>query len=582
MNFRTTLILAVVLLGLGVFAFIATRDNGASSTTTSTDSSGPDDAKGRKLFDVKADSLDKLVIHPADGPAIELAKSAGQWKLSQPVNWPADSFEVERVLGAIIDLRSRGGVDLDAKNSASTGLEKPRYRIEASGEGKTVKLDVGSRSAFGSDLYVRADDGKQADLVAGGTLAERLSKGTAKLAESLRDKQLVTLSSVLVRQVEVDRRGGRLVLQKAGADWNVTQPANVKADASEASSLLDPIVGLRAAEFAEESAAQKGGAQLEQPRAVIWISTAAPATQPATQAAAVPATLPSSTSAVVAALQSQGTRGGTVIIIGQPVDIEGEKTWVKVLDPNRPPVVAQVALSQVSFDKLNHASPLTLRDKIAVDIDPMKVRSFTLAIDRPATTQPATRPAELREFTIERRKETPATLGPAAPLPIPATTATTQPAATQPTTQLAATQPATLPAVELSKWLFSSGGEGDADEGQLTDLLTALHPLRVEKYIEANPTTQPAGTYTLTVHTSGSKPGEPGEDFVLRITDTGPTGPVIASYKDLTFELARPFVEKLTGDFKTKKPEPPPIPQGGSPFGGEGSPFGGRPPRFGQ
>jgi Domain of unknown function (DUF4340) len=570
MNFRTTLILAVVLLGLGVFAFIATRDNGASSTTTSTDSSGPDDSKGRKLFDVKADALDKLVIRPSDGPAIELAKSAGQWKLSQPVNWPADSFEVDRVLGAVVDLHSRGSVDLDPKNAASIGLDKPRYHIEASGGGKTVKLDV------------RADDAKQADLVAGGTLAERLSKGTAKLAESLRDKQLVTLSSVLVRQVEVDRRGGRLVMQKTGADWNVIQPANVKADTSEASSLLDPIVGLRATEFAEESAAQNAGAQLEQPRAVVWISTAAPATQPATQAAAGPATLPSSPSAVVAALQSQGTRGGTVVIIGQPVDIEGEKTWVKVLDPNRPPVVAQVAFSQVSFDKLNHASPLTLRDKAAVDIDPEKVRSFTLAIDRPATTQPATRPAELREFTIERRKETPAILGPAAP-PHPATqAATTQPATTQPTTQLAATQPATLPAAEPSKWLFSSGGEGNADEGQVTDLLTALHPLRAEKYIEANPTTQPAGTYTLTVHTTGSKPGEPGEDFILRITDAGPTGPVIASYKDLTFELARPFLDKLTGDFKTKKPEPPPIPQGGSPFGGEGSPFGGRPPRFGR
>ncbi|MDB5354369.1 MAG: hypothetical protein JWN24_822 [Phycisphaerales bacterium] len=581
MNFRTTLILAVVLLGLGVFAFIATRDNANPSTTSSTDDSGKDDSKGRKLFDVKADALDKLIIRPSDGPAIELAKSAGQWKLSQPVNWPADSFEVDRVLGAVVDLHSRGSVDLDPKNSASIGLDKPRYHIEASGGGKTVKLDVGSRAALGSDLYVRADDAKQADLVAGGTLAERLSKGTAKLAESLRDKQLVTLSSVLVRQIEVDRRGGRLVMQKTGTDWSVIQPATVKADASEASSLLDPIVGLRATEFAEESAAQKSGAQLEQPRAVVWISTAAPATQPAT-APAGPTTLPSSPSGVVAALQSQGTRGGTVVIIGQPVDIEGEKTWVKVLDPNRPPVVAQVAFSQVSFDKLHHASPLTLRDKAAVDIDPEKVRSFTLAIDHPATTQPATRPAELREFTIERRKETPAILGPAAP-PHPATqAATTQPATTQPATQLAATQPATLPAVEPSKWFFSSGGEGNADEGQVVDLLTALHPLRAEKYIEANPTTQPAGTYTLTVHTTGSKPGESGEDFILRITDTGPTGPVIAGYKDLTFELARPFMDKLTGDFKTKKPEPPPIPQGGSPFGGEGSPFGGRPPRFGR
>ncbi|MDB5301461.1 MAG: hypothetical protein JWO87_3124, partial [Phycisphaerales bacterium] len=145
MNFRTTLILAVVLLGLGVFGFIATRDNSDTTKTSATDGSGADESKGRKVFDVKADDLDKLVIRPLDGPAITLAKSAGQWKLSQPVAWPADSMEVDRVLGAIVGLHSRGRVDLDATNSTSVGLDKPRYHIEASGNGKSLKLDVGSR-----------------------------------------------------------------------------------------------------------------------------------------------------------------------------------------------------------------------------------------------------------------------------------------------------------------------------------------------------------------------------------------------------------------------------------------------------
>jgi len=138
----------------------------------------------------------------------------------------------------------------------------------------------------------------------------------------------------------------------------------------------------------------------------------------------------------------------------------------------------------------------------------------------------------------------------------PTTQPTTQPAvastqpATQPSTQpaLATTQPATQPA---SKWLFASGGQGDADEGQVTALLTSLHPLRAEKYLETAPTTQPSGSYNLTIHTID------GADFQLHFADPGNNGKLIGSYNDLTFELDRSLVEKLTGDFKTKKPEPP-------------------------
>jgi hypothetical protein len=164
-------------------------------------------------------------------------------------------------------------------------------------------------------------------------------------------------------------------------------------------------------------------------------------------------------------------------------------------------------------------------------------------------------------------------MGPIVPTTQPASVATTQPATTQPTTQVASTQPTTQPLVPVtqpatqpaSKWFFASGGQGDAEEGQVAALLTALHPLRVDKYLEIAPTTQPAGSYTLAVHTTD------GKDYTFRFTDPGAAGKVVGSYDDLTFEIDRSLLEKLTGDFKTKKPEFSPTPSfggaGGMPFG---------------
>jgi hypothetical protein len=209
-------------------------------------------------------------------------------------------------------------------------------------------------------------------------------------------------------------------------------------------------------------------------------------------------------------------------------------------------------------------------------IDPELVKSFTVAINRPATTQPTTQPAEMREFTIERHKVAPPVLGPSLPAgvsvapttqPSAATTQpstpTTQPglattqisapptqpsvATTQPseaTTQsaVATTAPTTQPAIAstqpvddiaTAKWIFASGGTGHADDGQVTDLLASLHPLRVEKYIE--PAKETGNAYTLTVHAIPAKAADAAEDYVFTFIET-PTR-VVGTYKDLQFEV---------------------------------------------
>ena len=146
----------------------------------------------------------------------------------------------------------------------------------------------------------------------------------------------------------------------------------------------------------------------------------------------------------------------------------------------------------------------------------------------PATTQPATQ-AAARE--------------PAATQPAAATQAAITPATTAPATQAAATQPA-------STWVFHSGGNGDAEDGQVKVLLDALHPLKAEKYLEQAPATQPSATYRLTVHTAAASGTT---DYIFSLIDPGSEKPLIGSYQDLTFEIERAFAAKLDGDFKTKK-----------------------------
>jgi hypothetical protein len=291
-----------------------------------------------------------------------------------------------------------------------------------------------------------------------------------------------------------------------------------------------------------------------------------------------------------------------------------EKSYVKVSDPN---VIAKASITQSNIDKLTKASPLSLRDRRVVNIDPTKVSELSLRIDRPATTQPTSRPAEQIEYQIDRRKEN-LMLGPMLPTPpatpttspspatkpsassrfdiispflalageVSATAPTTQPAnvspATGPATQVSAspsTQPVAAPVLPIvppppaSKWVLQSQGGTAADDDQVKDLLDALHPLKVEKYLESAPTTQPVANYILTVKTIGAG-GADTATYELQITDPGGEAKLIGHYNDLAFELDRSILKKLDGDFKTKRP-PEPVSTPPSFQGGGGFPPGG-------
>ena len=522
MNFRTTIILLVLLAGGGIFLFVANRH---ADNTDATQSGF--DAKGKKLFEQKADDVAKLVIRPADPGAkpIELAKQEGNWKLVQPVSWGAESFEARNLVDSIVDLRSKGGVDLDSANLSSTGLDHPRFTIEATDTtGKTTKIDVGNRSALGNDLYVKVGDDKSGQLVAGGGLADKLDKGLDKLADSLRDKQLVKITSTTARRLDVTHKDQKLALAKEGDDWKIVEPRPAPADSSAVSDLLFALTDLKADSYIDPASPEAADARFDRPKATVFLSAAAPSTQPTTTQPA-----------------------GVTLTFGQFASVDRDKIYVKLSDP---PIIARAAMTQSSLDRITGASVVALRDKKVVDIDPARVTGITLAIDHPSTTQPTTRPAEQSEFTLARRKEKPVTFG---PLPPPVTQpASTEPASTQAATPGPASQPAVASTQPASKWVVESGGSGDAIDADVDALLAALHPLTAVKYLDMPPTTQPAGTYAITIH-AGPGAGKGPEDFNFRFTNPGATGNVIGSYQDLVFELDRAILDKLDAKFRAPK-----------------------------
>src|SRR5687768_12056769 len=531
MNFKTTLVLIVLLAVAAIALFVTNRKGDTESADTSTTA-----GEGKKLIDVASDKVTKVTVAPSIGEKFTLEKSGTDWRLTEPVSAPAESFAVDSLVRAVTDARSRGAIEGADATSGATGLSNPSYRVDVVADGKTHTVNVGAKSSVGGNVYVSVGDGKEAYIVPV-SLAEQLEKPLS----DYRKTQLVDVASNQVKQLVVSDKDGKVTIraQKQGEDWHLVEPAKMPAEKSEIDDMIFAATGLRAVEFVSESAADAPKYQLNKPQLTVALSTEAPATQPATRPATIPTTAPAS---------------GRTIVFGRHDDVLKKNVYAMV---SGTPSIAKVAATAIeSFNK----KPIELRDKRAVNIDPEQVSKLSFTADVAATTQPTSKPASKREVSLQRRVES-AVLGPAVP--------TTKPATTQAATTQAATQAATQPAPELSKWELVSDPKGEASDAKVDAILTALHPLRAQKYLEAVPTTQaqPAATYTINVTTEAAG-GAGTAQHQIRLTDRGNDQPLLGEYNGLVFELDRAILRQLEGEFTkgaaAATPAPPAFPAGGN------------------
>src|SRR5206468_1652519 len=124
-----------------------------------------------------------------------------EWRITSPVNAPADAFKVDDLVREVTELRSSGRTD-----AAGKGLDQPQYVIEVTDkDGKTTRINVGSRSAVGDILYVKLDGQDQADLVSA-SIVDQLEKPISEY----RKTKLLTTSNDKITGVTVTHDGQTL------------------------------------------------------------------------------------------------------------------------------------------------------------------------------------------------------------------------------------------------------------------------------------------------------------------------------------------------------------------------------------
>jgi hypothetical protein len=495
MNFKTTILLLIALIAVSVVFYLdQTRPTPPAVGTDQTSA-----AQGPKLFNVESGQVNGVTIIDSDGNRTVINRDGAAWKMTEPVNAAAVDWQTQDLIRTICDLRSQGRPDA---TPADSGLDHPRYVVALSiTDGKSARLAIGNTAGIGDVMYARVDDGEV------NLIDSTLAKNLKTAADDLRDKHLLPTTPAEYKQVRITTPNLTLEMVKDGEKWKITQPAEMPGDGESISSLISTITGTEATEFVKNDSDELAFARFDHPTMQVWLSTAAPSTQPTT----LPA--PSFT-----------------LTIGSPDSLSKDHYFVQTSDG----LVAKIAKS--SLDSLQK-TPLDLLDRDVFSVVPADVSKISLVkaiFPTPSATQ-ATQPAPavLRPtFTqlvvLTRRPAAPPKLKPLGPT-------------------LAASQPATQPTPQppQSVWMFAIPSEpkSQVDDSKVDALLAKFDPFRADKYLEKTPDSRVEQEYVLTLESPSLN------KYHVEIVRPANGLTPYAVYNGRTFEIASSMLDALDADF---------------------------------
>lgn len=209
-----------------------------------------------------------IEIEGASG-LIRLERAAGSgWQVTQPYAWPANPWEVQRLLGELALVREADARVVDPALPPAAP-EKSKLRVRGAG-GAMVEATVSLHGAAPGARTARLDGGDRGIATAGETLIKALSTpADAYRTEAVFDIPAFEVRTVGVRRASADGKEQHwgLILEtrervgrsESEPSWHFESPADLAADAERTPRAVAALGDLRVARFLprRESAPEK-------------------------------------------------------------------------------------------------------------------------------------------------------------------------------------------------------------------------------------------------------------------------------------------------------------------------------------
>lgn len=272
MNFKTTLILLVLLALLGGFVFVM-RDRAPNYEEEQKRRQAA--AQGLPIFtadQVKATEIDTLTL-THQGKSATFRKTGNTWQQVEPVAYPLTSWMVDDLVNEVVALKYRESFTPGQKDQPAPivlGLEPAQATLtlgKSADASTKITLEAG-RTFTGGMAYVRVKDQPQVYVV-GDSLVRQL---TDDPVNRLRQKSLVTpieSQSDELTLSTIDQ--GIVKLTKTQGRWHLQDPHTGRGSREAISSLLTTLGSASVQKFIADAPEDLSRYGLDQPRLTLTV-----------------------------------------------------------------------------------------------------------------------------------------------------------------------------------------------------------------------------------------------------------------------------------------------------------------------
>jgi len=360
MNTRTTLILAIVLVAVGLYAlFVAKPWQGPAKPAEL--------PKARELWadKPKVEDIQRVeVVRPGEPRHVYVRKD-DKWEIHEPVKATANKWQVDEMVRRIVEMKYDREYEKGAKDRpspATTGLDQPAFSVTlTTKDNKTYAVAIGRRTPTGGDTYVQKA-GSDTVFVAN----ENLYPTFDRRLRDLRDKRVVDLKMDEVVRVKVEGVEN-FELVKAKDQWMLESPVRARADKTKAENLIRALTSLYAQDFFSDKPANLQAFGLAQPRLTATVTVEHKVEKKEEPKKDQASTQPAETQPVI--------ETKTVIVqYGGPTDANANAYFAKIGGEDPVFTVSKTSYTDVAV-KLND-----LRDKQVVQVDLNKAKKIEAAV----------------------------------------------------------------------------------------------------------------------------------------------------------------------------------------------------------
>ena len=261
MNFRTTLIIIVLLAGIAGAYFLFFQQ---SPEKASTDEKPPI----HQVYGITRENIQQMEVMFADTAYqnLKLVKDAtGNWQLKSPFQADADSEKVSQMLDDILNKRVKQ--TLEVTELTQYGLDTPSITLSlwtAEASPRVTTFSIGKK-AINFSVYAKEKSQAHIFLIESSALDDLTKSPT-----DLRDPSVIKFNTETVSNIQFTFRDTgatskpkTLHCEKRDGTWFVTHPMETKADPQEIEDLLSGLRSLQVSTFEADKADANVPAQLE-------------------------------------------------------------------------------------------------------------------------------------------------------------------------------------------------------------------------------------------------------------------------------------------------------------------------------